>query len=316
MNDSDGKRRWGLILAGGDGVRLRPLTRFISRDERPKQFCPLYNGATLLEQARGRAQRAISPNQILYSLNRQHENFYLHSLADCPAQRIVQPRNRGTAPAILSGLRLIADRDKDATIAVLPSDHYFSNDARFVESLENAFELANRYPEFVVVLGATPDRPETGYGWIQPGTALAAATGTSLVHGFEEKPCQLLAQSFWEQGYLWNTFIMVGKIRPFLEMIGLAVPGLLEMFRKWRWRQAPGEEIRIADGIYDSMPSLDFSRRILTENPSRLMVHRLENVYWNDLGDCDRAVAALSDLHNPPEWIGPWRAEAQRAACA
>ena len=74
--DADRKKRWGLILAGGDGVRLRPLTRFISRDERPKQFCSLYGGeTTLLEQARRRAQRSIGANQILYSLNREHEKL-------------------------------------------------------------------------------------------------------------------------------------------------------------------------------------------------------------------------------------------------
>ena len=98
-------------------------------------------------------------------------------------------------------------------------------------------------------------------------------------------------------------------------MIGVAVPGLLKMFRKWRWCHAPGEEIRIGDCVYDAMPTLDFSRRILSENPARLMVHRLEGVLWNDLGDCDRAVSALAHVHNPPEWIGPWRA-ASRQACA
>lgn len=309
------KHRWGLILAGGEGVRLRPLTRFISQDERPKQFCPLYGETTLLEQARKRAERCILADQILYSLNRDHEKFYLHSLFDCPAQRVIQPCNRGTAPAILTGLRLIADRDKDACVAVLPSDHHFSNNAKFNESLKTAFSLASRFQDHVVLLGATPDRPETEYGWIKPASPLAAAAGTYLVGGFEEKPCLPAAQTFLERGCLWNTFIMVGKIRPFLEMIGLAVPGLLKLFGAWRLRQAPGEEIRIGDSVYDAMPNVDFSRRILSADPSRLLVQRLEGVGWNDLGDCDRAVAALSYTRKPPAWIGPWRASAQQA-CA
>jgi mannose-1-phosphate guanylyltransferase len=315
MASPDRKQRWGLILAGGDGVRLRPLTRFISRDERPKQFCPLYGEATLLEQARTRAERSIFANQILYSLNRDHEKFYLHSLFDCPAQRVIQPSNRGTAPAILTGLRLIADREKDACVAILPSDHYFSDNERFNESLETAFALANRYHDHVILLGAVPDRPETEYGWIKPATALAAAPGTYRVGGFEEKPCLPAAQTFLERGCLWNTFIMVGKIQPFLEMIGVAVPQLLKMFGTWHLRQAPGEELRIGESVYDAMPNLDFSRKILSADPSRLLVHRLDDVGWNDLGDCDRAVAALSYIRNPPAWIEPWRVSAQRA-CA
>jgi len=80
-------------------------------------------------------------------------------------------------------------------------------------------------------------------------------------------------------------------------------------------RQALGEEIRIGDSVYDAMPNIDFSRRILSADPGRLLVHRLEGVGWNDLGDCDRAVAALSYIRKPPAWIGPWRASTQQA-CA
>src|SRR5580704_14384548 len=101
-SQSNSSKRWGVILAAGDGVRLRPLTRFICHDERPKQFCPLYGGTTLLEQARERAEQNIPANQILFSLSRAHEDFYRRLLADCPSQRVVQPRNRGTVPAILT----------------------------------------------------------------------------------------------------------------------------------------------------------------------------------------------------------------------
>ena len=315
MASPDRKQRWGLILAGGDGVRLRPLTRFISRDERPKQFCPLYGETTLLEQARTRAERSIFANQILYSLNRDHEKFYLHSLFDCPAQRVIQPSNRGTAPAILTGLRLIADREKDACVAILPSDHYFSNNERFAESLETAFALANRYRDHVILLGAVPDRPETEYGWIKPAAALAWRRRELFVSAASKRNPACPPQTFLERGCLWNTFIMVGKIQPFLEMIGVAVPPLLKMFGTWRLRQAPGEELRIGESVYDAMPNLDFSRKILSAVPADCWSTAWDDVGWNDLGDCDRAVAALSYIRSPPAWIEPWRTSAQQA-CA
>jgi mannose-1-phosphate guanylyltransferase len=315
MDGLSRKQRWGLILAGGDGVRLRPLTRFICHDERPKQFCPLYGGTTPLEQARRRAQRTIRPGQILFSLNREHEQFYLHSLVDCPSQRIVQPRNCGTAPAILTSLRLIADTNPEASVAVLPSDHYFSDERRFAQALDNAFVLSHRFSDSVVLIGAIPDRPETEYGWIEPGAAVDAKAATFLVRGFDEKPREPAAQMLMERGCLWNTFVMVGHIRAFLELIGLAVPGLLKRFRNWRLRRAPGEEVRIGEWAYDALPNLDFSQQILSAGTERLMVHRLDEVQWNDLGDCARAVAALSFLRKKPAWVGPW-CDAARGACA
>jgi mannose-1-phosphate guanylyltransferase len=77
-------------------VRLRPLTRFICGDDRPKQFCPLFGGITLLMHARRRAERSIPPLQVLYSLTHGHQQFYLPDLEDCPSQRVVQPSNRGS----------------------------------------------------------------------------------------------------------------------------------------------------------------------------------------------------------------------------
>ena len=89
--------RWGGVLAGGDGVRLRELTRLIVGDDRPKQFCPLFGECTLLAQARQRAERSIGSERILFALTGAHQDYYLEDLGDCPSQRVVQPRNKGTA---------------------------------------------------------------------------------------------------------------------------------------------------------------------------------------------------------------------------
>ena len=112
------ERRWCVVLAGGDGVRLRGLTRFVCGDDRPKQFCPLLGKRTLLQETRQRAERSISPDQILYSLTRAHQDYYLRDLDDRPFQRVVQPCNKGTAPAILYTLLHIAQMDSDAVVAI------------------------------------------------------------------------------------------------------------------------------------------------------------------------------------------------------
>jgi mannose-1-phosphate guanylyltransferase len=134
--------RWGMVLPGGDGIRLRPLTRFICGDERPKQFCPLLSDSCLLQQARQRAERSIYPDQILYSVVKAHRDYYIHDLADRIPQTVVQPGNRGTGPAIVAPLLRILQMDPNAIIAVLPSDHYYSAESVFSYSFERAFAIA------------------------------------------------------------------------------------------------------------------------------------------------------------------------------
>ncbi len=186
-NLTDPKRRWGIVLAGGDGVRLRPLTRFITGDDRPKQFCSLYDGISLVEQTHQRAQRNIRADQILFSLNRAHEVFYLRARVDRPSQRVVQPWNHGTAAAILSCLFSIASRDRNATIAVFPSDHYYSNENVIAEAVERAFVLSLREPDAVALVGASPQGLQGEYGWIELGAPVGARSDAFRVRAFCEK---------------------------------------------------------------------------------------------------------------------------------
>lgn len=102
-------RPWGVILAGGDGTRLKALSRIVSGDNRPKQFCAMFGTRSLLARTRGRLEPAISPDRMIYAVVRSHEPFYQPELADVEESRIVvQPSNRGTTAAIIySLLRLL-----------------------------------------------------------------------------------------------------------------------------------------------------------------------------------------------------------------
>ena len=103
----------GVILAGGDGTRLRSLTRTLAGDDRPKQFCRLLGRHTLLEETRRRAGRLIAPERLLTVVTRPHERFYVPALLDAaPGTVVVQPDNRGTAPAILDPARVLATRER------------------------------------------------------------------------------------------------------------------------------------------------------------------------------------------------------------
>src|ERR1700746_3196792 len=103
---------WAVILAGGDGGRLRPLPRHIAGDDRPKQFCALLGRDTLWQQTRRRAHRCAAPSRVVSVVTASHEQYYLSLLADERAARVVvQPENRGTGPGLLYGLLRLVPAD-------------------------------------------------------------------------------------------------------------------------------------------------------------------------------------------------------------
>lgn len=309
INEAPGQRtrRWGVLLAGGDGARLVKLTRLICGDDRPKQFCPLFGGESLVEQTRLRAKRSISLEQILVPLTRSHQTFYLRETGILPAQRIVQPANKGTAPPILYSLLSIEQNDDDAIVAILPCDHHYSDEPLFTAALEYAFDIADLYSGSLVILGEPPRRPETEYGWIEPGPSLRGIDGISFrVEQFCEKPSFDIAMDLLRRGWLWNTFVMVGHVRGFLEIVNAPLADVVDQFRgNHLWA---GSEVHIQDSLYERIPSIDFSREVLVAQTLRLIVLRMARTGWSDLGRPERVMAALEMAGLEPWWMRRWKA--------
>ena len=298
---------WGVVLAGGDGVRLRELTQSVWGADRPKQFCPLLGNRTLLEDTRHRAERSVPPDQILYSVTQAHEQYYLPSLADRPSQRIVQPSNRGTAPAILSALIHVTRRDPNAIVVILPCDHYYSPESAFTIALGSAFEIAEQRLRSIVLLGVEPKSPEVDYGWIELGKTIDSRSGLSRVGAFQEKPPLAVAEALFRAGSLWNTFVMVGPVCTFLEMAWDTVPNLLQELQSPEVASSPSGEIRIPDAVYDRIGTTDFSREVLSSATDRLLALRLSNVEWSDLGDPYRVLVTLLEKNGAlPSWAKLW----------
>jgi len=306
--------RWGVILAGGDGTRLRNLTRFISGDNRPKQFCPLFDAHTLLGHTLRRAERSIPTGQILFALTNTHRDYFVHELGGLQSQRIVQPANKGTAPPILFSALSIAGMDENALMAVLPSDHHYADEGCFTAALEAAFEAARRRPESVVLIGAQPSRPEVEYGWIELGAAVGDGGRELLgVRGFWEKPSLEMAESLLRKHSAWNTFVMVGSVRAFLEMATHAVADVLKAVGQARlWA---GSETLIDGSAYDLVPSSDFSRQVLSVEHSKLLVLRVRDLGWSDLGHPGRVLSAIKNSGSDPHWLKEWRQAKRAASC-
>lgn len=280
-----------VLLAGGDGTRLLPLTRRICGDDRPKQFCPLLGKKTQLALTRDRILPLVSLDKTLFAVVEAHRRFYEVELADVnPSRIVVQPANRGTSAAIVYSLLRIARTDPDAIVAIFPTDHYYADEAAFAQGVELACEMVRQHPEFLILMGATPEWADADYGWIEPG-ACVRRIPTSLfrVKRFQEKPSRSVADKLHKNGCLLNTFVMMAHVGTFLELIRSAIPDVLRVFSPLT--EESSGETKIAQFVYKKLAAGDFSHQVLAACADRLLVLRLADAGWSDLGTEDRVNA-------------------------
>jgi len=294
---------WAVILAGGDGTRLKSLTRHIAGDERPKQFCSVLGHRTLLQETQLRSWLELARERTLYVVNRAHENYYAPTLGDEAADNLVaQPSNRGTAPAILYSLLRIAARDPKAVVAYFPSDHYISDNEKFMAYIRTALDSARERRDLVVLLGLEPESPEVEYGWIEPEQPIHGQDKIFGVRRFWEKPNKMLAQVLQLRGCLWNSFVMVASVQALLEIIESAIPELYRSFASLTALFGTSAETTAIDQLYGRIHELNFSHQVLALRPERLAVLKVTGVRWNDLGEPKRVMASLDMAGLRPLW--------------
>jgi mannose-1-phosphate guanylyltransferase len=294
-----GEDRWAIILAGGDGSRLLSLTRKIAGDDRPKQFCPIINGKTLLDETRRCVALALSPEKTMFVLTQKHEPYYKDALDGVPpANLIVQPKNAGTTSAILYSLLCLEQINPQASAAFFPSDHYFSDDRVFMSEVEFAFAAASQQPDSIILLGIEPESPDEEYGWIEPEpeTSINKTFNYRRVRRFWEKPSPVLARELMERGCLWNSFVMVGAVSAYLKMIRLATSKLYTKFAAIKSNLSTPAEKYAVQALYADLPDSNFSREVLQTRATDLTVVPVGGSKWSDLGSPHRVFSTLSDL--------------------
>ena len=291
--------RWAVILAGGDGTRLQSMTRAISGDNRPKQFVPVIGGSTLLNQTRQRVALSIEPRRTLIVVTQKHRRFYeplAHEIS--PNLLVEQPVNKGTAPAILYALLRVASKSPKAVVALFPSDHFFADDEEFMSHIDVAVDAVEIQPATVMLLGITPTTPETEYGWIEPQPSILASAQKSItrVRKFWEKPSLNLATSLMQSGCLWNSFVMVGCVDALLKMTRAAMPELYTALAAITPTFETANEHKALAALYSHIEDSNFSHHVLAVRPGDLMVMRVGDVGWSDLGEPNRVLSALARI--------------------
>lgn len=282
---------WAIVLAAGEGKRLRELTT-LSGVPTPKQFCSLRGGRSLLGDALARAGRIVPRKRIVVVVAEEHRSFFERDLAGvAPENVVVQPRNKGTAAGILLPALSVLERDPEARIAFLPSDHYVSKEYVIESSLRLALESLEEEDGGLTLLGITPDSPETGYGWIVP-----AASDRLLrpVERFVEKPAPGVAAELFAAGALWNSFLFAVKGSTLLALYRECLPEILAQFQEAHGTRE-GREASLSE-LYARIATSDFSREVLQEHASRLRLEIVPPCGWTDLGTPARVQACLEAL--------------------
>jgi mannose-1-phosphate guanylyltransferase len=289
---------WAVLLAGGDGVRLRDLTRCITGDSRPKQFCPIMGEESLFTQTRKRISPLFQSDRQVFVLSRVHAPHYAADLIDAGGSCIIeQPLNRGTGVAMAVALLRVLQRDPHALIAFFPCDHFYANDDSFRRSIRSAFACATANPGSIILVGAQAEYAEVDYGWIEPGTVLCQSPvgPLSYVHRFWEKPSHHQAETLLNRGCVWNTFVTLGRATTFFDLLCSELPETIHALSR-----------AISDNTleleYDSLPSVDFSRDVLAHVSERLLVLHDRMSGWVDLGSPARVLETLNRNGIEPEW--------------
>ena len=285
---SDIARSWAIILAGGEGQRLKSFIRTLYPDDRPKQFATIIGKRSMLRHTLDRVRLLFPTHQILTIIDQAHIPYVKGDLCDQPPSTlIVQPCGRETGPGILLPLISVFQRDPEAYVAIFPSDHFILEEVKFMGYIEYALAHATRFPHHVITLGIAPQYADANYGWIGKGEMIASHQNKTLYHvrNFVEKPSVELVGHLHDSGHLWNSMVLVGSVKTFLQQFELLLPDLYEAFIVLKSALGTSEEAAALQQLFEKIPSVNFSLAFLERIKKDFYVLEVGDVFWSDWGE-------------------------------
>jgi mannose-1-phosphate guanylyltransferase len=288
-------RTWAVVLAAGEGTRLASLTRDAAGNAVPKQFCSLDGGCSLVQEAIQRARQVVTAERTCAIVAKQHMRHWRKELRSLPAENIiVQPQNRGTANGVLLCVLSILERDPLARIVFLPADHFVLDESALERSLRELTTSLAHNPDGITLIGIIPEEPDPELGYIVPGRTLS--DGTRTVARFVEKPAAPAVNELFANKALWNSFIFGATGTALLNLLRLRMGTAVEEMATALAREAQEADSTALAELYERLPSVDFSRAVAQQFPSRLRVIAAPACGWTDLGTPGRVAATVRRL--------------------
>ncbi|MGO1488807.1 MAG: mannose-1-phosphate guanylyltransferase [Arachnia sp.] len=218
--------RYVVIMAGGSGTRLWPL----SRQGMPKQLLEIFGGKSLLRLAYERVAGMVPDAQILTCTSRTYAEVVARQIPELPQRNILgEPVGRDSLNAVAWSAGVLADRDPEAVVAMVTADQIIEPVEEFRRSLERAFDVVDQHCEALVTLGVFPTSAHTGYGYLHRAEPLQGFDGVHVLAEFKEKPDRDLAQRYVDSGeYWWNAGMFVWRAQTLLDQLAELLPDTAE----------------------------------------------------------------------------------------
>ncbi|MDX1638892.1 MAG: mannose-1-phosphate guanylyltransferase [Balneolaceae bacterium] len=283
---------YAVIMAGGSGTRFWPK----STTKIPKQFLNLFGEQTMLQMTAQRIQKLIPSERILVITNNRYVELVQQQLPELPETNIIgEPVARNTAPCVAYAAGLLQQRDPDATMVVLPADHYIEQEDRFAGILQTAATKAA--DDCLVTIGIKPERAETGYGYIefeQGSGETINGNRVRKVKQFTEKPDESTARQFIEAGtFLWNSGMFIWRADTVIRQFEMYQPEIYEQIEQLKTADATSADALWA--FYEGCPSISIDYGIMEHATSVFVVPG--EFGWNDVGSW----TALYELRSKDE---------------
>ncbi len=274
---------YAVILAGGGGTRLWPM----SRAGLPKQLLSLVEENSMFRVSVERLAPLFAPEQIYVVTGAQFADAMRADAPDIPPENfLIEPYGKNTAPAAALAAAVIAQRDPQATLALLTADHHIAYKERFRGALQAAYTLAQQ--DYIVTLGISPSMPATGFGYIRRGEKLCELDSFHCYasQGFTEKPDTQTAMRFIRSGeYSWNSGMFIWRADRALREFEQHQPEIYQAMRALQPTvDTPDFDAKLAE-IWEPIPKVQIDAGVM-ERAERIAVIPVD-IGWSDVGSWD-----------------------------
>jgi len=279
-----------IIMAGGSGTRFWPK----SRRDQPKQLLRLAGETTMLQQTVARVEHLVPPERIVIVTGADQAEASRAQLPDLPPGNVVaEPCPRDTAPCVGLAAAIVAGKDPVGTMIVMPADHVIEPVEAFRATVRAAVAVIEDDPTTLATFGIAPDRPETGYGYIELGPLLERRDGIPVyrVVQFREKPDRATAEQFLAAGrFLWNSGIFVWRAQTILDELRAHRPNLAAGLDPIVRALGTPDEAEALARHFPQLERIPIDKAVM-EHARNVRVFQV-SYNWNDVGDW-RALATL-----------------------